>query len=129
MLDVWTDQIFLRVEFENAKIETSATRYDSFRIPARALSVSNSFEARAQRDLGVFHVIADFTPIEGRKRGVRKTKPCATKPIPQCCYVLVQNVGHRAPVASGHPTKRAGGLYAAGYPCDCGRPRDLIPPH
>jgi hypothetical protein len=91
--DVWLIES-LRVELENAKIQAPWTRHDSLSFTSGPLSVSDAFETSTQRDLGVCQVVAIFTPVEGRKRGIREVPPSFAHPLLQRAHISVQNFRH-----------------------------------
>src|ERR1700758_376111 len=65
--------------------------------PTRLGSVGDALETRTQRQFGFPHVVAGFSSVKRRQRGIRKTAPGAANFCFQCTYVFVQSCRHFEP--------------------------------
>jgi len=127
----------LRVELEDAKIQSPSTRYDDFiRLTPGPLSVSHPFETSTKRDLGVCQVVAIFTPVEGRKRGISEPPPSFAHHLLQRAHVSIQKFRHlstskrsRAENRHSENGEKVGGRYAADLTLATAGPICPVPPH
>lgn len=51
-------------------------------------------QSGAQRGVGLFHLIAQFLPLETRERGLSQVAPGLPEPLLQRSYILFQSVRH-----------------------------------
>jgi Transposase domain (DUF772) len=126
-------------QFENTKFQAPAFLKIAFDLVPALFSCSSSFETRPQSDIGLLHIVANFSPIERRKRWIGEATPSAPQPLLKGVQILIQSVGHpKAPAKCGFETMqfrtegKVGGRYATGLssrlPAPAGRFRRIPKP-
>jgi hypothetical protein len=94
-LEVCASWAISRVKSQDTKTKTPNRWGITLGFTPKPLSGGNLFETEAQRDVRIFHIIANFAPLKRRTRWIGEVPPSAPKPFFQRAHILFQSVGHK----------------------------------